>query len=201
MSTTSPPKGPPVGGTQQQMTDYRIQAGQYEYLLELIKELYNGHGEIYISDTVETVITNSDDFFPAAGVWTLSPFDRHWTMAINGQLRFTGRKRRMLHIACSWSMIAASNNQIVSILAAKNGITITPSRVQRKISTGTDVGTGALHAFTDAKPGVKSRNFKTDIKFGDYLEIQVRNTSGANNVTFETANLFVMDMAIPPVNL
>jgi hypothetical protein len=65
---------------------------------------------------------------------------------------------------------------------AKNGTVITPSIISRKISTGADVGTGALHALTS-------------VETNDYLTIVMRGDTDTTNATLSTANVFAMDMA------
>lgn len=141
-----------------------------------------GHGEIYISSSAETSIAGVDTWTDVSGTFTLSANAMNWDMNTNGQLRYTGAADRVAHIAMSFSMTAAANNKNISLGVAKNGTIITPSIVNRQIGTGTDEGTGAVHAFI---------NMSTN----DYLTAEVRNNTDAVNVTLTTINLFAMDMA------
>ncbi len=152
---------------------------------DLIETLAAGHGEMYVSTPAATSFSETTSFMDIAGTYTLSANNHHWVMSTNGQLKFTGTADRICHIAVSVSLTSSANNQVIHMAVAKTGSTLTPSIIQRKIGTGADIGSTALHAFTDVS---------TD----DYLTLQVRNTSwsAAETVTFETANFFVMSMPL-----
>lgn len=143
-----------------------------------------GHGEISITATAATTISDTTSYFMANGTYELSAEAMDWDMATNGQLRYTGAPERLCHIAASFSFTTASSNQTCEIVVAKNGTAIATSAVRRKTGVGSDVGSSAAHAFTR-------------VSNGDYLTLAVRNTTSASNATFQTVNLFVMDM---PVN-
>jgi len=144
---------------------------------DIVETLRNGHGEISVS------ITSTSSYFPDAGTYTLSANDHNWDMSTNGQLRYIGTAPRAMIANCSFSMTSAGNNQVAELVITKNGTPLTPSVVRRKIGTGSDVGTGALHAFTS-------------VVNGDYLDVRIRNTTSTANLTLETCNLFAMDMAL-----
>jgi hypothetical protein len=141
-----------------------------------------GHGEISVTSSAETTISAVDTWYDAAGTFALSSNAMNWDMNTNGQLRYTGAAGRVAHIAASFSMTAAGNNKNMSLCVAKNGTAITPSIVNRLIGTGTDEGTGAMHAFID-------------MTTNDYLTVQIRNNTDNVNATLTTVNLFAMDMA------
>lgn len=152
-------------------------------LRDAVETLHNGHGEISLVTPAETVITSSVSWFRDAGTYALN-IGHHWTMdPANGQLQYIGEVDRMAHIAVSWSMTCAGNNKLLELVVARNGTPIEPSRIQRKVGTGSDVGTGAMHAACNVSPN-------------DYLDVRIRNTTDTANVTLTTCNLFVMDMAI-----
>lgn len=142
-----------------------------------------GHGEIYVTTPVATSFSDNSTFVDAAGTWSASGLESHWDMETNGQLRYTHTEPRMVHIAASLSMVSNSNNQVIHVAVAKNGTVLTPSRLERKIGTGTDVGSTALHAFTS-------------VVTNDYLTIQMydEDWTAAQTVTLQRANLFAMDM-------
>ena len=148
----------------------------------LLATVQPGHGEISITSSAETSIAAVDTWYPASGTYALSANAMNWDMNTNGQLRYTGAADRVVHIAASFSMTAAGNNKNLSLAVAKNGTVLTPSIVNRQISTGADEGTGAVHAFTS-------------VSTNDYLTVVVRNNTDSVNATLTTVNLFAMDMA------
>ena len=148
----------------------------------VIATVQPGHGEIYVSASAETAIVSSDVWYPASGTFTLSTPAMNWDMNTNGQLRYTGAADRVAHIALSFSMTAAANNKNMSVAVAKNGTVLTPSIVNRQIGTGSDEGTGAVHAFTT-------------MSTNDYLTAVIRNNTDTTDATLTTVNLFAMDMA------
>ncbi|MEE9177575.1 MAG: hypothetical protein V3U46_04040 [Acidimicrobiia bacterium] len=144
-----------------------------------------GHGQIYVpaAASAPIIITNTDDYFEAIDPeWTLSAgghfFDESGG---NGRLTYIGLAPVTLHIACTISMTSGSNNQITHWRLGKNAVPDEAAEVQRKIMTGTDVGSTALH-LVEA------------MSTGDYVSLWVRNASGANDVTLEVANLQAMTM-------
>lgn len=151
---------------------------------DLMETLHPGHGELYVSSASATSFSDSTTYVPAAGTWTLSSGGHNWDeSAGNGKLTYTGTPNRVCHIASSFSIISSANSQVIYTAIAKNGSNITPSIVSRKIGTGADVGAVALHA-------------TTTVSTGDYLTVQLRNSSwtSAQTVTLNEGNLFVMSM-------
>ncbi len=144
----------------------------------------NGHGQIYVaaSDSAAVTISNNSDYFEAtAPVWTLSA-GAHWFDESdgNGRLTYIGVAGIVVHVSCTISM-TGTNAQVTHWRIGKNGTTDAASEVQRKIGTGADVGSTALHLVTT-------------MSTGDHLSLFVRNATGSNNVTLEAANLQVMTM-------
>lgn len=144
-----------------------------------------GHGQIYVPATAAAAITiaNTTDYVECtAPVWTLSAgghlFDES---AGNGRLTYTGLATSYMHIAYSYSMTTASNNQVTHFRIGKNGITDEASEVQRKVGTGADVGAGACHLVTS-------------MSTGDYLSVWVRNSTSASDVTLVCCNLQAVSM-------
>ena len=141
-----------------------------------------GFGEIYVTTPAATVITSTVSWFRDAGTYTLTQGDR-WEMGpANGQLRYIGPANRIVFIPVTISMTGASNNQVVELAVAKNGIVIESSRVKRKVGTGADVGALPLHA-------------AASVSTGDYFDVRIRNTTSATNITLETCSMFAFDMA------
>lgn len=150
---------------------------------DIIETLRNGHGEMAVTVTAETTINNTEDHEDLAGTYALSAFAHNWDMNTNGQMRYIGPAHRICHFAVSVSLTSASNNQDLHLRVAKNGVSIAASDIDTRIGTGADVSAFALHAFTD-------------VVTNDFFTLEVRNSTSTGNVTAETLNFFVMDMAI-----
>ena len=155
-----------------------------ERVRDIVETLRNGHGEMTITSTAATSFSDSTSYVACAGTWTLSSNAHNWSMGTNGRLQYDGPEDRVVHLACSFSMTSSNNNQTVYFRVGKNGTSISESTINRKIGTGSDVGSSALHVFFD-------------VSNGDYLELMVRNSSWSSSetVTMEHVNFFVMDMA------
>ncbi len=151
-------------------------------LRDLMETLVAGHGEMYVTTPAATTITDTGVFVDTAGTFALTGSVKNWDMDTNGQLRYIGAADRRVHIAASVSMVSASNNQVIHMRVAKNGTSLVSSQSQRKISTGSDIGSISMHVMTG-------------MSTNDYLTIQVRNTSSTTTVTTTNANLFAMDTA------
>jgi hypothetical protein len=142
--------------------------------------LRNGMGQIYVpaSASASITIANTNDYVEATNpVWTLSAgpylFDES---AGNGRLTYVGTVPVMAHIACTVSMTVAGTNQTTHFRLSLNGTTDVASEVQRFVSTGSDVGSTALHLVEV-------------LTAGDYISLWARNATAANDITIEAANL------------
>lgn len=148
---------------------------------DAIITLASDHGEIHVTSASATTISDTTSYFDAAGTYALdSGVD--WDMDTNGQLRYTGTPDRYVEATASFSVTAATNNQVLHFGIAKNGTELTASDIQRKVGTGADVGAGMVHGFTT-------------VSTNDYLTVEVRNETSAANVTFETCELFARGTA------
>lgn len=153
-----------------------------EDVRDIVETLRSGHAEIFVSSAAESTIDSQNVYVKAAGTTTLSANSHNWSMPTDNRLTYGGTVARVVHIAASVSMTSAGNNKIAKLAIAKNGTVLEASEVQRFVSTGADVGSTALHAFTSVNPT-------------DYLEVWIANGTDAVNMTLTTFNLFVMDMA------
>jgi len=150
----------------------------------LIATALPGHGEISVTSSAATTLSDTSTWVEVAGTYALTstPTAMNWAMATNARLDYTGAAGRVLHIAATVGMTCVSNNQVTEWAIAKNGTVLTPSITRSKIGTGADVGSTAIHGHTN-------------VVNGDYISVMCRNTTAANNVTAEKLNLFAMDMA------
>ena len=110
-------------------------------------------------------------------------------MPANNRIRYTGTNRIHAHIACSLSMTTASNNQVLSFRVYKyddsgaSGATLVHTNTQRKVGTGSDVGSTALHG-------------DCLLDTNDYLEVHVKNATSTDTVTLEDMYLFVLGVKV-----
>ena len=145
----------------------------------------NGHGQIYVAaaDAAAITIPDTTDYVEATSpTWTLSSGAHLFAMGTNGRLDYTGTEAMTAHIACSISMTAGiSNQQVTHWRLGVNATTDAASECQRKIGTGSDTGSTALHLIAT-------------VTNGDYISLWCRNATGANDITLEIANLQVVSM-------
>ena len=144
------------------------------------------HGQIYVAaaDAGDITIDDSTNYFEATAMtWTLSSGAHEFDESDgNGRLTYTGAQDIMCHIACTISMTTGgSNNQVLHFRLGKNGTTDAASEVQRKVGTGTDVGSTAMHLIAS-------------LSTGDHISLFAKNATSTGNVTIECANIQLMSM-------
>lgn len=147
---------------------------------DLITSVAPPHGGYYLTSAVQTAIAAINTWTPADGVFTELPVVSRMSHTVNGQIRYDGDSPRHLHIVASLSVTAASNNQLIDVAITKNGTPL-PGFLGRKIATGADVGSIAVHA--DAM-----------LSDTDYLEICFRNLTSSANITMTHGYMFAMGM-------
>ncbi len=170
------------------LADNIIGAISEQDLRDLVVSLTPGFGRISMTglpNVAATTIVNTTDYANVSGTTALGAGAAGFDQPGNGQLRYTGAPTRHLHIAASISYKSASANQDVLFqlvhydASAATAIPLTSSRIGDRISTVTES--------TDLHADVVVDN-------GDYLYLQVRNTTGVNAVTVEYMYLFAMSM-------
>lgn len=146
-----------------------------------------GHGELFIAAADSALITLADTSTYVectAPVWTpgaagvLHNFDES---AGNGRLTYTGAANIVVHVAATVSFSSVSNNRVIHLRIAKNGVTDAGAEVIRKTGTAGDVGSTAIHAIETMSQG-------------DYLSLFALNVTSADDITIEAANLQAMSM-------
>jgi len=143
-------------------------------------------GEVSYFDTTGTTVTISAQSdgstnMVKAAVTTAGNFDHEFDNggADNGRLRYTGAVTKVFHVACTWSSKGAASNRYV-IGVAKNGTVVAASKVMQDLTTSSVQG-NAIHVVVT-------------LATNDYLELYVGNTSGTNNATLMSLNIFAMGM-------
>jgi hypothetical protein len=149
-------------------------------LRDLVESLHPQFGSISVSAALETTIANPDEWTKLAGT-TVAGVLRGFSMPSAGRLQYDGTPDIHTHLAASLSMTAAGNNKVTAFAIAKNGTVIASSEVRRKIGTGSDIGSTAVHADILASTG-------------DYLELYAKNVTDSTNLTLDYAYLFALGM-------
>lgn len=149
-------------------------------LRDFVDSVYPPYGSLSMGTPAETTISGIGDFVKAAGT-TVVGNSNNMTPDTSGRITYDGASDRHFHIVCSISMTCASNLQTLAFRIAKNGTTIAASQLRRRVNTGTDIGSTAVHA-------------DVMLSTGDYLELYVANNSSTANLTIEDLYLFCMGM-------
>lgn len=128
----------------------------------------DSYGTYYVSSSAATTISNTTAHFKVAGTTTAGPLSQ-FTHTDN-RLTYTGTPTQVFHVDVAISMTSASANQVIEFAIFKNGTLETGSEIQRKQGTATDVAALAL-------------DFMVSMATNDYVEVYVKNTTSATNVT------------------
>ena len=150
---------------------------------DVVKSTVQPYGSWYSTSSSGTVISGAGTYYK--GVVTASAVNSSSDVSTDsgGRLTYNGVADRHFHIAVSVSMTSSSNNQIVGLQIANTGTTLAHSTVRRKISTGADVGSTAIHA-------------DTMLSTGDYIELWATNETSASNVQLVNVYFFAMGMLV-----
>lgn len=141
------------------------------------------HGRFSLSGAaVDTVVGVAGTYYKVLGTTALSgdetDFDAN---SLNNRLRYTGLDEIHAHLAISVSMTATSNNQVMGLQIAKNGVIQPNTRVRHKHTTGTAIGSTAIHG-------------DFHMVTNDYLELFVTKYTTGTNVKIEDLYVFVLGM-------
>ena len=147
---------------------------------DMLESLVPAFGSFSLSAAVETSIATVSTPVKCAGTTTAHTTPRDFTHT-NGRLTYTGPTDQHLHVASTISFMTAGSNKVISFYLAKNGSVIAGSKTSRKIGTGSDVGSIALH-------------WDLMVSENDYVEIWVENETDNTNLTASTLYLFALGM-------
>lgn len=150
-------------------------------LRDMLESLRTGHGQMYVSTAASMTPDDQVNYKDLAGTFTLVGGAQNWDMDTNGQLRYTGTTDRHAHIWVALSITSGANNQILHFRIAKNGTSMLPSEIVRKLGTGAAIGALALNSFSD-------------ISENDYFTVQVRNESSTGTVKAEYMSIIAHDI-------
>jgi hypothetical protein len=143
-------------------------------------------GSMYISTAADTSISQTSTYTKVAGTTTLTNADG-FDMPANNRLRYTGAPDVHVHVAVTISMTTTGSNQVIFFRVGKNGSAVitdaVASTVARKVGTGADIGSTALH-------------FDTMMSNGDYIELFVANDTSATNAQVDYMYFFALGMLV-----
>lgn len=122
----------------------------------------------------------------AASTWTVGSLLTSFNEVANGRLQYTGAETKIAFVSVQLSFTTASNNQIIHLRLAKNGVTIADTETARKTGTGADVGAMADAGLISLAPN-------------DYISLFARNeswTGAGDTLTPSTASMTAVCFSI-----
>jgi len=154
--------------------------GIYVSLNSQIKQVeLSSHGGLYISSASATTISTINTPVKVAGTTTtnnLILFDDDG--ATNNRLKYLGKETKVFNVSISCSITAAANNKIYSLYiykyddSAASGAIVSSTQIQRKVTTGADVGALSLDSLID-------------LDENDYIEVWIENNTDTTSPTIE----------------
>lgn len=155
---------------------------------DMMVSLAMQHGQLWVAgNAVATSITDSVSFFEAdvtgaalaeqSSILGTDDFD----MPAAGRLRYLGVETRAFHVMCTLSFTVVGVNQECHFQLATDGTVSAQSEVRRKVGTGSDVGSSAIH-------------WLTTLAQNEYLSLFVKNITSTNDVTIVSYNLQAIGM-------
>lgn len=151
-------------------------------LRDFLETMHPSFGGLYFSTPAATTCTLAGTFYKAAGTTTVTAVNR--CSHTDNRITYTGDPSIHMHIAASMSFTTSGTNDIISVCISKNGTPQTGSEARRKVGTGTDVGSTALH-------------WDVMMSTNDYLEVWVSNEDSAGTtVTLQNCYLFGLGMMV-----
>lgn len=143
---------------------------------DLIESLVIPHGSASLSsNATATTIAAGSTFYDVAGTWTVGGSPLFVTEASTGRLTYTGTADRRFMVVATASMTSAASNQATNWAIAKNGTPVAPA-ISRKIGSGSDEGAVAVST-------------SVTLSTNDYVQLQISNDTGANDVTATDASI------------
>ena len=153
---------------------------------DMFMSLANPFGSIHVDVSIETVIANADEWTKVLGT-TAAGHLRDFDMPSDGRIRYTGEAPVHVHVASSFTLETASNNQVIGIRIVKSGDAEDPdskaSAVRLKLASAGGIESTAIH-------------FDSVMENGDYLELFVENETSASNVTLGQIYFFAVGMIL-----
>ena len=143
---------------------------------DVVESLRERGSELYISSSVETVISAVNTPVKMLGTTMLVTGGDGFSMPVNNRLQWDGDVPVRVAVVCGFSITAAANNKIMVAHLALNGSVIVSSEAPRKIGTGTDIGRANLVG-------------QVVMNTGDYIEGWIENTTDSTNLTVDNMTM------------
>jgi hypothetical protein len=150
-------------------------------LRDFLESMDLPYGAYYISSSAATTPAGAGTFLKALGT-TTAIAENNFTHSTN-RLTYNGTPDCFAVAMASVSMTCAGVSKIVSLGFAENGAILTPTRIDRKIGTGSDIGAAGV---------VGTATLSTN----DYLELWVANQTDTGTVTYDYAYVIVLGLFI-----
>lgn len=151
-------------------------------LRDAVETLQINYGELYVSSSSATTVSDTSSYFDVAGTWSLGEARNFDESAGNGQLTYTGTPDVATVVFGQASVTVAGNNDVVHLRIEKNGSSVAGSNATQKLATGADVATMVVFGIVG-------------LSNGDVLTLAVRNETAADDVTASGAHLVAVGMA------
>ncbi len=161
--------------------------------IEPIRVAQTPMGEIHMeANATATDIVTQDTYTKAGGTTTLG-HNVCFDMPANNRLRYTCANTRNFHIGVTVVLSNASNGQIANLVVYKNGTVnasneytggtaLSNGTIRLTLKTANDLDSSAIHVMSE-------------LALNDYIEVAVKNETGATDVTVSEFNLFAMGTA------
>jgi len=152
---------------------------------DFVASIFPAMGRYSLTATTPTSFADTVNYVKAEiGAGIPSGYERFFTYA-DGRLTYTGDVDIHTHVAVTITMSSGSNNQVASLRVVKNALPndadAAASEADRKMGTGGDVGSTALH-------------YDSMMSTGDYLEVWMRNQTSTADMTLNHVYFFILGM-------
>jgi len=140
-------------------------------------------GEVYLASSLAITVASTAVWYvvESANI-TLGGREVNFVKTSN-RLAYDGADVKTVLVNASLSFTCASNNQLVHMRIAVNGVGVTSSEVTRLVGTGADVGNAGLCCLAS-------------VSNTDDIVVEVRNATGTNNLTIEYINISAAAFAV-----
>jgi hypothetical protein len=131
------------------------------------------YGEMYmLANATATVISNTTSFFRMSGTTNAGNL-KNFTAPATNRITYTGATNITASTNVNMSVTSASNNQVIRITIFKTGTQIAATEFEMKLTPSNNTQPISLA-------------FITSLAQNDYLEVYLKNTTGANNITINS---------------
>lgn len=158
-----------------------------EIVKNIIASGQSPFGGFHLSSSVETIIATISTFVKVAGTTIVTPNIVQFSMPTDNRLQYIGSlSNRTFVLGVSLSATAASNNQLLHLIIAKNGDPTDPESIttimERTHGVGAEAGSITLIGHMTLSPN-------------DFVELFISNETGTANVTVKRINFTIVGIS------